>query len=331
MSGMTAVVAGAGVVGLAAARALAVRGMEVIVLEAQRAIGMGISSRNSEVIHAGIYYPKGSLKARACVEGKKMLYRYCAERAISHQRCGKLIVATDSGQMEQLSQILDTASLNGVDDLELLSKEAVQELEPSLCCEGAILCPSTGIVDSHSLMLSLQGDVEANGGIVVFNTPIEKYEVANQANSNPPQIHVHSGGDEPMELACDIFVNAAGLHAPELARRSGFDAPTPHFAKGNYYKLDGCVNPFNRLIYPIPEKNTAGLGVHATIDLDHQLKFGPDVEWLQCTSADAIDIQTYQVDPNRCTDFYSAIRKYWPDLPDDSLVPDYSGIRFVCG
>ena len=298
MSGVSVVI-GAGVVGLACARALARKGLEVLVLESQHMIGSGVSSRNSEVIHAGIYYPKGSIKARACVEGKKMLYDYCREREIGHNRCGKLIVATSDEQLGDLQRIQQLAAGNGVDDLRILSVADVADLEPELCCVGALLSPSTGIVDSHSFMLSLQGDIELHGGCVVLNTPITRYKVLQNdaSNGGDTTLRVFTGGAEPMEVDCDVLVNAAGLFAPELANISGLaESPEPYFAKGNYYKLEGCSNPFRRLIYPVPEKNTAGLGVHATLDLAGQLKFGPDVEWLSgVRHARDINVDTYKV------------------------------------
>lgn len=300
MSGVSVVI-GAGVVGLACARALALRGLEVLVLESQHMIGSGVSSRNSEVIHAGIYYPKGSIKAHACVEGKRMLYDYCQEREIGHSRCGKLIVATNEEQLGDLQRIQQLAAGNGVEDLRILSVAEVADLEPELRCVGALLSPSTGIVDSHSFMLSLQGDIELHGGCVVLNTPVTRYEVlksdASNSNGANTTLRVFTGGAEPMEVDCDVLVNAAGLFAPDLASASGVtECPEPYFAKGNYYKLEGCSNPFRRLIYPVPEKNTAGLGVHATLDLAGQLKFGPDVEWLNSVRhASEIDADTYKV------------------------------------
>jgi L-2-hydroxyglutarate oxidase LhgO len=232
MSGV-GVVVGAGVVGLACARVMAARGLEVVVLEAAHMIGTGVSSRNSEVIHAGIYYPKGSLKARACVEGRQMLYDYCRERAIGHERCGKLIVATSADQLADLERIKELAAGNGVHDLRVVSAEEACGMEPSLSCVGALVSPSTGIVDSHSLMLSLQGDAEARGACVVFNTPVLSYEVL-QGRVRPSSagggghIRVRTGGAQPMEMDCDVLVNAAGLFAPDLARQSGdVAAPTP--------------------------------------------------------------------------------------------------------
>lgn len=308
------VVIGAGVVGLAVARALALSGREVWVLEAAEGIGTGISSRNSEVIHAGIYYPQGSLKARFCVEGKALLYAYCAERGISHQRLGKLIVASDEAEVPVLETIRGKAAANGVTDLEFLSGDEAVRLEPALRVAGALLSPSTGVVDSHSLMLALQGDIENAGGAVVFHAPILGGAV--QRGS----VLLHVGGAEPMDLECEILVNAAGLSAPGLAASiEGIPPdtiPTAYMCKGSYYSLAGRA-PFQRLIYPVPEK--AGLGVHLTLDLGGQARFGPDTEW--------VETEEYNVDIRRAEGFYAAIRRYWPALPDGALTPGYSGIR----
>lgn len=307
------VVIGAGVVGLAVARALALRGREVMVLEAADAIGTGTSSRNSEVIHAGIYYPQGSLKARLCVEGKALLYAYCAERGIGHSRCGKLIVATQVSQVAQLQAIIDKAAANGVNDLQLLTREQAQVLEPNLACVAAASSPSTGIVDSHGLMLALQGDLENAGGMVVLNSPL--------ALARCGKVAITLVAKDGTVLEAQTVVNAAGLHAQALARRfEGLDAkhvPPSHFAKGNYFTLSGR-SPFSRLIYPVPE--AAGLGVHLTIDLGGQAKFGPDVQWVD--SPDDL-----VVDARRGEAFYAEVRKYWPALPDGSLIPGYAGIR----
>lgn len=313
MDKVDCVVVGAGVVGLAVARALALQGREVIVLEAADAIGTGTSSRNSEVIHAGIYYTQGSLKARMCVQGKQMLYAYCEERGISHKRCGKLIVATDASQIPQLQAIQAKAAVNGVGDLEWLSAEQAQALEPNLACVGALLSPSTGIVDSHALMLALQGDLENAGGVVALNSPLAQAECAQGA------IFLEASDGTALQAA--TVVNAAGLHAPDLARRfKGLDAmhvPGAWYAKGNYFTLSGRA-PFSHLIYPVPQ--AAGLGVHLTLDMGGQAKFGPDVEWVESPS-DLV------VDPRRGDAFYSEVRLYWPALADGALEPGYAGIR----
>lgn len=313
MERVDCLVVGAGVVGLAVARALALSGREVLVLEAEAGIGMGTSSRNSEVIHAGIYYPAGSLKAQLCVRGKQMLYDYCAERALPHRRCGKLIVATTSAQLSKLQDIRARASANGVADLQLLQRAQALALEPALHCEGALLSPSTGIVDSHALMLSFQGDLENAGGMVVFHTRVERVTV----HAEGMQVTMQDGE----QLLCRTLINAAGLSAPDLAGRTqGLPAehvPRAYYAKGNYFSLMGRA-PFHHLIYPVPEH--AGLGVHLTLDLAGQAKFGPDVQWVD--SPDDL-----QVDVHRGQGFYQAIRSYWPGLPDGALMPDYAGIR----
>ena len=313
MDQVECVVIGAGVVGLAVARALSMAGREVMVLEAADAIGTGTSSRNSEVIHAGIYYPAGSLKARLCVQGKAMLYDYCEARSIGHRRCGKLIVATSEAEVPLLAGIIAKAAANGVNDLVLLTREQARALEPQLECVAAIHSPSTGIVDSHALMLSLQGELEASGGIVVLNTAVALVECTQEA--------ITIVANDGTQLRVNTVVNAAGLHAPALARRfQGLPAahiPPAFFAKGNYFTLAGR-SPFSRLIYPVPQ--AAGLGVHLTIDLGGQAKFGPDVQWV-----DAAD--DLAVDPARGDAFYAEVRKYWPGLLDGTLVPGYAGIR----
>ena len=307
------VVIGAGVVGLAVARALALQGREVLVLEAENAIGTQTSARNSEVIHAGIYYPAGSLKARLCVRGKALLYDYLAERGLPHRRCGKLIVATAAAQLAALQGIRARAAANGVHDLQPTTAQQARALEPALQCEGALLSPSTGIVDSHALMLSLQGDLENAGGMVVLNSPVAR---ASQA----PGAIVLEAADGTV-LAARSVVNAAGVQAPALARQfQGLDAahvPRPAYATGNYFTLSGRA-PFSRLVYPVPE--AAGLGVHLTLDLGGQARFGPDVQWVD-------DPQDLVVDARRGEAFYAEVRKYWPGLPDASLLPGYAGIR----
>ena len=309
------VVVGAGVVGLAVARALALSGREVWVLEAADGIGTGTSSRNSEVVHAGIYYPAGSLKARFCVQGKHMLYDYCAERGIPHSRLGKLIVATEPAEVPVLDTIRAKAARNGVDDLQWLDASDATRLEPALRASAALLSPSTGIVDSHALMLGYQGDTENAGGAVVFHAP-----VLSGAALPGGGFSLRIGGAEPMELDCEVLVNAVGLHAPDIARRiEGIPPetiPCAYFCKGSYYSLAARA-PFQRLIYPVPE--AAGLGVHLTLDLGGQARFGPDVQW--------VGQEEYDVDIRRADGFYAAIRRYWPGLPDGALTPGYAGIR----
>jgi L-2-hydroxyglutarate oxidase LhgO len=314
MERVDCVVIGAGVVGLAVARQLALAGCEVIVLDAAGTIGTETSSRNSEVIHAGIYYPKGSLKARTCVAGKALLYPYCAAKGVPHRRCGKLIVATSAEQHPALEQIKAKAEANGVGDLQWLTPTEVSSLEPEVFCTRALLSPSTGIIDSHGLMLAYQGDAEDAGAMLAFNAPVEHGRVGEQG------IELAVGGAAPMRLQARIVVNSAGLHAPALAARlDGLRrdlVPGSYFAKGNYYTLAGA-RPFRHLVYPVPER--AGLGIHVTIDLGGQVRFGPDVEWLE-----RID---YSVDPRRADSFYAAIRRYYPALKDGAIEPGYAGIR----
>ncbi len=308
-------VIGAGVIGLAVARVLAMRGREVLILEAESAFGTGISARNSEVIHAGIYYPAGSLKARLCVAGRALLYAYCAERGIEHRRCGKLIVASGEHQREPLADIAARAGANGVDDLQWLTRDAARALEPALECSAALLSPSTGIIDSHGLMLSLLGDAERAGAVLALHSRV----LGGRVSADGIRLDVAGNGDG-MSLLARGVVNCAGLGAQHLARAlSGLpphSVPPLHYAKGNYYALAGRA-PFSHLIYPVPE--SAGLGVHLTLDLGGQARFGPDVEWI-----DGID---YTVDPRRADAFYAEVRRYWPALPDGALQPAYAGIR----
>jgi L-2-hydroxyglutarate oxidase LhgO len=312
MDRVDAVVVGAGAVGLAVARALAMAGREVVILEAEDAIGKHSSSRNSEVIHAGIYYPQGSLKARTCVEGRQRLYGYCAERGVPYRRCGKLIVATDTAQLEELEGIRLKAHANGVTDVVPVTPAEALAMEPELHCVAALHSPSTGIIDSHTLMRAYLGDAERAGALLALKCPLTKGVVRADG------IELHVAGAEPI-LAVQV-VNSAGLRAPSLARRirgyPGELAPPELYAKGNYYTLTGG-SPFSRLVYPVPEPG--GLGVHVTVDLGGRARFGPDVEWI-----DTID---YTVDPQRAERFYAAIRRYWPALPDGALGPDYAGIR----
>ncbi|MEM7057191.1 MAG: NAD(P)/FAD-dependent oxidoreductase [Pseudomonadota bacterium] len=314
------IVIGAGVVGLAVARALALTGREVMVLEREGAFGTITSARNSEVIHAGIYYAKDSLKAKFCVAGRKKLYAYCTAHGVAHNNCGKLIVACSTDEVEHFSGIARRAWDNGVEDLREISAADAMALEPHLDCAGALLSPSTGIVDSHGFMLALLGEAEANGAMLVLNTPITGISMERDG------FLVQTGGDDPISLIADQVINSAGLGAPGLAQgMAGLPdqaRPDQWYAKGNYFSLTVSA-PFERLIYPAPV--AGGLGVHLTLDLQGRGRFGPDVEWID--DADWANQATYEVDPTRCKSFYDAIRRYWPELPDDSLQPDYSGIR----
>lgn len=308
------VIIGAGIVGLAVARALAQRGRETLVLEAADSIGTGTSSRNSEVIHAGIYYAPGSAKARYCVDGKRLLYSYCEARAIKYLKCGKLIVAADTEQVATLEKIEATARANSVTDLRWLSDGEVSAMEPALSCAAALYSPSTGIVDTHELMLALQADVESAGGTVALRAPVRG------GRCEPDGILLEVGDGDPMKIEARTVINSAGLDAQGVARRlAGVPPeciPPAVYAKGNYYVLQGKC-PFRHLIYPVPEPG--GLGVHLTLDLAGQARFGPDVEWVE-----KLD---YTVDPARTERFYRAIRAYWPGLHDGALHPGYAGIR----
>jgi L-2-hydroxyglutarate oxidase LhgO len=315
MDKLDAVVIGAGVVGLAVARALAQAGREVLVLEKNTHFGEETSARNSEVIHAGLYYPEGSLKARSSVRGNHLLYSYCQEKNIAHQRCGKLIVATSPAQLSQLKALQNKARSNGCIPLEWRSKKELAVLEPELQAEAALFSPATGIIDSHGLMLALLTDLEAFGGQLV---------TANEVTSGS----LHEGRKviqlQDFAIQANLVVNAAGLHAPDLARKlhgSQPWIPQPYFAKGNYFSLTGKP-PFKHLIYPLPE--AAGLGIHLTLDLQGRARFGPDVEWLTAANADTLD---YSVDHSRREAFSRAIRNYWPGLKTETLQPDYAGIR----
>jgi L-2-hydroxyglutarate oxidase LhgO len=318
MDQVDAVVIGAGAVGLAVARELAQAGRETLVLEAQTAIGQGVSSRNSEVIHAGLYYQPGSLKAKLCVRGKELLYPFCEARGVGHRRCGKLTVAQNDAEVAALRALQDRAAANGV-PVQWLETAQARELEPALHCVAALLSPSTGIVDSHGFMLALQGDLEASGGMVAFGSQVV---AATLGRAGEPHLLQTADGTE---LAARVMVNSASLHACALARDfAGLDArfvPREHFAKGNYYALTGR-SPFQHLIYPAPAD--AWLGVHLTLDLGGQAKFGPDIEWLDVQRAEQID---YAVDPRRADGFYAEVRRYWPALPDGVLQPSYSGVR----
>lgn len=309
------VVLGAGVVGLAIARHLAIAGHEVFVTEAESAIGTGVSARNSEVIHAGIYYPPGSLKAKLCVQGKAKLYAYCQDRGIPHKQLGKLIVATDATQHDNLKKLLAKGLANGVDDLQWFTAQQAQTLEPALHCTAAIYSPSTGIIDTHALMLSFQGDGQQAGAQYVLNSPLESAYIKDDGS-----ISLTFSDAERTELTCRWLINSAGLNATHIARKiKGLAAqhvPTPHLCKGSYFSMQGRV-PFSHLIYPAPQE--AGLGVHLTLDLAGQARFGPDIEW--------VEKENYDVDAKRAEAFYDEVRRYWPDLKDNSLMPDYSGMR----
>ena len=307
-------VVGAGVVGLSVARALALHGLEVIAIERHKRVGEETSSRNSGVIHSGIYYPTGSAKARLCVRGRELLYAYCAEKGISYQRCGKIILAQE-GEVAKLRDLSQRAAANGVGDLTSLDATEVRELEAQIRCAAGLLCPSTGIIDVHEFMTALHGDLEAAGGSLVFDT--ELIDARNE------QGHIRArlrAGNDAARIECRWLINAGGLHAVDILQRvSDFPAeniPRRYFAKGNYFDCLGAA-PFRRLVYPMPA--TAGLGIHATLDLAGKVRFGPDVEWI-----DEID---YQVDVARAASFYEAIRTYWPALRDGALAPSYAGIR----
>ena len=308
------IIIGAGVVGLAIARRMALEGDEVVVLEATDAIGTGISARNSEVIHAGIYYTAGSLKAQLCRPGRNAIYDYCESHSISHRRVGKLIVATAKEELETLHTIKAKAEANGVGDLKLIDGNQANAIEPALECAGALLSPSTGIIDSHGYMLALQGDAERLGAVVALSSPLIGGTLSGSS------ITVRIGGTEPLTLKCRNFINAAGLNAQAVASNmEGFPAksiPPLYYSKGNYFTLSG-KSPFHKMIYPVPAQ--AGLGIHSTIDLAGMTKFGPDVQWVESPD--------YAVDKSRAKVFYQAIRRYWPDLPDGSLQPGYVGIR----
>lgn len=314
------VVVGAGVVGLAVARSLARAGREVVVLERERLIGSHTSARNSEVIHAGIYYPRDSMKARLCVRGREMLYAWCADHGVPHRRLGKIIVATSPGQEGALARIAAAAAANGVDDLRALGTGELREMEPALRGVAGLLSPSTGIVDSHALMLSYQGELEDAGGAVALATGFLSARPEGEGFVVEARSGTGAGSGERVTLGCDLLVNAAGLFAGEVAGAiAGLAAPFARevfYCKGNYFGMSGKV-PFSHLIYPVPERD--GLGTHLTLDLAGRGRFGPDTEWI-----DGID---YALDPRRGDGFYAAIRTYWPGLPDGALTPDYTGIR----
>jgi len=314
MESVDAVVIGAGVVGLAVARALALAGREVLVLEAEEGFGTQTSSRNSEVIHAGIYYPQGSLKATLCVRGKSMLYAYCAARGVAHRRIGKVLVAADAAERPVLETYARKAAANGV-PLEPLSAADVARLEPAVRAVAGLWSESTGIVDSHGLMLALLGDAEAAGATLVSHTPLER------ARAVDGGFELHAGGAEPIALRCRLLVNSAGLSAQRVAHAieglASTHVPPAHYAKGHYFTLAGRT-PFSHLVYPMPDH--AGLGIHVTLDLAGRCKFGPDVtRWPA--------VPDYAFEDGLEPKFYEAIRRYWPDLPDGALQPGYTGVR----
>lgn len=323
MESIAAAVIGAGVVGLACARALALRGIDTVILERNDRFGSETSSRNSEVIHAGLYYPPASMKAALCVAGRRQLYHFCATHGVSHRRCGKLVVATSTAQEDRLRALQQQGQRNGVEDLRLLGGQEARVLEPELRCTAALLSPSTGIVDSHGLMLALLGDAERAGASLALRCPLRGGSIERTG------IVLDSDGTEGLRFRAKTVINAAGLWAPEVAASlAGFPPmllPINRHAKGNYYALSRR-SPFSRLVYPLPEPG--GLGVHLTLDLAGQARFGPDVEWLpDPVPGQAIGELDYRVDPARADSFYSEIRRYWPGLPDDALVPAYAGIR----
>lgn len=308
------VVIGAGAVGIAIARSLAANGREVLVLETEHTFGLGNSSRNSEVIHAGIYYLRDSLKAKLCVEGKERLFAFCDEYHVPYKTCGKLIVATNEDEACKLPSIAAHARANGVNDIVEVEQSYLREMEPSLFALRALLSPRTAIVDSYSYMLSMIGHAENSGAIFAYQSPLVSAQIGDP-------IVVSIGGPEPMQLSCHWLINCGGLSASRVASAmAGFPKqhiPDVYFAKGNYFSLTGARAPFSHLIYPVPVKG--GLGTHLTFDLAGQARFGPDVEWVSDLS--------FQVDATRVDPFYDAVRRYWPELPDNSLVPAYAGIR----
>jgi len=308
------VVIGAGVVGLAVARALALTGREVLLLEAETHAGTITSARNSGVIHAGLYYTPGSFKARFCVAGNRAMYRYCDDRGVDHQNCGKLIVANGADEEKVLVHLLERARANDVDGVRLLTATEAHALEPEVRCTAALLCPTSGIVDQHPYMLALQGDMENAGGTLVCDCPVTG--ISRLVDG----FRIRTGGASATEIDARFVVNSAGLGAVDLLRHiEGYPEgriPRLHLARGNYFTV-AARSPFHHLIYPVP--HTAGLGIHATLDLGRRVRFGPDVEWI-----DRID---YAVDAARAPQFYEAIRRYWPNLADGSLLPDYTGIR----
>ena len=323
MDRVDCVVIGAGVIGLAIAREMALQGRETILLERESAFGTISSARNSEVIHAGIYYPKDSLKAKLCVEGNRMLYEYCRTHHVATQPYGKLIVASDETQLDDLQAILYKAQQNQVPEIKMLTGEQARVMEPELRCSAAVLSSTTGIVDSHGLMLSLLGGFEDAGGMIAYQSPLLSAKPVGVSAQDGFELEI--GGADAMKIQTKLLINCAGMSAPAIAKKiEGLpqaQIPKAYFAKGNYFSLSG-KSPFKHLIYPIPEPG--GLGVHLTLDMGGQAKFGPDVEWLEIDEENQID---YTVNPKRGEGFYEAVRKYWPGLKDHALQPDYSGVR----
>jgi L-2-hydroxyglutarate oxidase LhgO len=318
MERVETVVVGAGVIGLAIARALALAGHEVVIVEAEASIGSITSARNSEVIHAGLYSPPDWLKTQLCLEGRRLLYPYCEAHGIAHRRCGKLVVATHAAQVPALERLARNAQANGVEGLQLIDGAAARALEPALDAVAALHSSVTGLIDSHAYMLALLGEAEDHGAALALKSPLVAAQVV------PDGFVLDIGGAEPMRLHARCLVNSAGLAASELASRIEGLPPqhlrATHRCKGNYFTLSGVRAPFSRLIYPMHD--AAGLGVHLTLDLAGQGRFGPDTEWLAAEGT--ID---YTVNAARGASFYAAIRRYWPTLPDAALQPDYSGVR----
>ena len=312
---MQVLVVGAGVVGLAVARAAALAGHEVIVAEQTKGIGNGVSSRNSEVIHGGMYYPTGSLRAHHCPRGRRMLYDFCASHGVPHRKCGKLVVATEQAEVGKMEAILKQGIVNGVEGFTMIDGAAARAMEPALDCVAALHSPETGIIDSHSFMRALQGDLEDRGGMIAFGTRIERL------NHTQAGWLVRYSGSDTGELAVDAVINSAGLGAQALARHTedypAARVPRLVMARGNYFGYSGRP-AFSRLIYPAPRID-GGLGIHVTLDLAGRMRFGPDVEW--------IETEDYNVNATRAQSFYGAIRRYWPALKDGMLQPDYAGIR----
>ena len=323
MDQVDCVVIGAGVVGLAVAREMALQGRETILLERESAFGTISSARNSEVIHAGIYYPKDSLKAKLCVEGNRMLYEYCRTHHVATQPYGKLIVASDDAQLDDLQAILYKAQQNEVPEIKMITGEQAKIMESELHCAAAVLSASTGIVDSHGYMLSLLGGFEDAGGMIAYQSPLISAKPIGENAKDGFELVI--GGADGMKIQTKLLINCTGMSAPAIAQKiEGLpqqQIPKAYFAKGNYFSLSG-KSPFKHLIYPIPEPG--GLGVHLTLDMGGQAKFGPDVEWLEIDEESQID---YTVNPKRGEGFYAAVRRYWPGLKDNALQPDYSGVR----